>query len=54
MVINDDGDLSSGALASFILYSNSLSTNASSISHSISGIVTATGALERIFGLMEY
>lgn len=44
--------LSSGDLASFILYSTSLATNSSAISYGLGAIVSATGALERIFEMM--
>jgi len=46
--------LSSGDLASFILYSTSLATNSSAISYGLGAIVSATGALERIFEMMQY
>ncbi|EGR30239.1 hypothetical protein IMG5_137140 [Ichthyophthirius multifiliis] len=54
IVAEQTGDLSSGDLASFILYSTSLATNSSAISYGISSIVSAMGALERIFEMLNY
>lgn len=54
LVVNASDDLSSGDLASFILYSTSLATNSSAISYGLGAIITATGALERIFEMMQY
>ncbi|EAR88936.1 ABC-type multidrug transport system, ATPase and permease component (macronuclear) [Tetrahymena thermophila SB210] len=54
VVVNHQDDLSSGDLASFILYTTSLASNSSSISYGLGAIISATGALERIFELMQY
>ncbi|KAL4463265.1 hypothetical protein ABPG74_007266 [Tetrahymena malaccensis] len=54
IVVNSQDDLSSGDLASFILYSTSLATNSSAISYGLGAIISATGALERIFEMMQY
>ncbi|KAL4463264.1 hypothetical protein ABPG74_007265 [Tetrahymena malaccensis] len=54
VVVNNLDDLSSGDLASFILYTTSLASNSSSISYGLGAIISATGALERIFEMMEY
>lgn len=45
--------MTSGQLASVILYTGSLSSATSSISSSLSKIVTATGASDRLFKLMD-
>lgn len=52
MTTASEEGLSSGDLASFILYSTSLATNSSAISYGLGAIVSATGALERIFEMM--
>lgn len=52
LAVNNSDDLSSGDLASFILYTTSLATNSSAISYGLGAIVTAMGALERIFEMM--
>lgn len=44
--------LSSGDLASFILYSTSLATNSSAISYGLGAIISAMGALDRIFEML--
>lgn len=48
-VVNNIGSMTAGDLASFILYSQNLNFNSQMISSGLSSIVTATGALERIF-----
>ncbi|KAL4450333.1 hypothetical protein ABPG74_009039 [Tetrahymena malaccensis] len=52
-LVLQENDLTSGQLASVILYTGSLASATSSISSSLSKIVTATGASDRLFKLMD-
>lgn len=48
-----ENELTSGQLASVILYTGSLASASSSISSSLNKIVTAVGASHRLFKLMD-
>jgi len=54
VIDHEDASLTAGGLSSFILYTTQLSWTSSSISESISSIITATGAIERVFSMIDY
>lgn len=48
------GDMTSGELVSFLIYSNTYANSSSSLSDSITSIVVASGVAETLFDLLDY
>lgn len=49
-----NGDMTSGELVSFLIYSNTYAGSSSSLSDAITSIVVASGVAETLFDLMDY
>lgn len=54
LVISGNVDLTAGELTSFIMYCTTLTNNASAISNSYSNIIQGTGAVQKVFEMMDY
>lgn len=54
LVMEGRSDLTAGELTSFIMYCMTVSREASSISNGYNNIINGTGAVEKVFSMMEY